>query len=131
MPVSIPSKAFELEPVIVAAETAFRTAGEPHDLPSLYRALGCCATSTQGDAAAITWHALYWSGRRPVAIAPSKGHSYRVWLWRHDGRSYFTCRVPDPTDHRGGVVGMGHEEAAAAERRVMLAPAAVESREWR
>jgi hypothetical protein len=102
---AIPTTARQYEPTIALATAAFRRPSVEANgagVLALYRELDACATSVTADIALITWHLLYHTGRRPVAVAPSRGHSFRVYRW-DDGSDYDTYRVVDPRDHRAGV----------------------------
>lgn len=103
----IPAAARRYEHVIATATATFRRPGKPFDpndqsgVQAMYRELDCVATSTTADIALTTWHLLYHTGRRPVAVAPSRGRGYRVYRWEEG--EYDTYRVNDPRDHRAGV----------------------------
>ena len=55
------------------------------------------------DAALITKHVHYHTGRLPREIHTSRGHSYRVVT---DDFHKVVVRITDYQDHRFGVVGM-------------------------
>lgn len=101
---SIPKAVLALEETIAAAEAAWRSS-VVHDLPALYRHLHVCATSSAGDAAAVTWYFLYWRGRRPAAIAPGRGSSLKVYVHASDDAPEL-YRVNDPADHRDGIAAV-------------------------
>ena len=82
------------------AEQSFRALGTtvPAGIPS----------SDHYDAGLITWHVLYWTGKKPEHLARSRGHSYKFGLF---GAAY-VVRVTDYNDHREGVSGFPHGSAA-------------------
>lgn len=95
-------KADKRDPQVLAiidkAEEAFR-APSNGGLPTLYRGLGACASSSNADIALITWFYLYHYGQRPLYVRPSRGHTYRVTMRAGECK----VRTVDSFDHREGV----------------------------
>jgi len=58
-------------------------------------------SSTHYDIQLLTWHVVYWTGRRPYEIRPSREHSYLVKAPSVE----FTARIADYNDHRRGIEG--------------------------
>lgn len=77
---AIPASARQYEPTIVTAVEVFRQPSRTNDSLSkrLTDALRAQPTSTHHDVAMIVCHLMYHTGRRPVAVAPSRGSTYRV-----------------------------------------------------
>lgn len=102
----VPAAAAELEQAIADAAHSFRSPSRPGSASGIrrhYDEARILATSAVADAALITWHVLYWSGRRPAAVARSRGSSYRVW--ELPSSDPVTVRIVDHFDHREGVTG--------------------------
>lgn len=104
---AIPAAARMYEPAISTAVQVFRQPSRTNDSLSarLVEALRAQPSSVHHDIAVIVCHLLYHTGRRPVAVTPSRGFTYRVYRW-DDGSDYDTARVTDSSDHRWGVEGL-------------------------